>query len=483
MGRGKLSSKAKITVEDWDGQRKTLFAAAGMHAPDLTEAFDYLQGLPARRNLAVAMAQAARDNSTLVQPRGGLPFLEEHAAFLRFIQKDGLADVLPTTIDNLTRLGRWREVESHLNIDPAGLQGFPLLNHGLDRCRLLLEGLRLPVQVRHMGADPGLVAEIALAAGFTGLEGGGISSNLPYLKDKPLSESLASWRYIDRLVGRYAEEGGVPLHRETCGALTGALVPPCLSHSVAILEGLLAAEQGVTHLSLGYGQGGNLVQDVAALRCLAPLAGEYLNRLGCSEVTVTVVFYQWMGGFPQAESQAYGVLAWGAAVAGLAGAHRVITKTPTEATGSPNKEAIASGLMATRQVINMVKDQPLPEFPALKEEMAVIAAETRAILDRVWELGEGNLSAGVEKAFALGILDVPFAASRYNQGRVLPARDCQGAIRLLETGNLPLPEELLELHREKMQARGRREGRQPSYQMVLEDLYAIGKGMLVGQRR
>ena len=55
------------------------------------------------------------------------------------------------------------------------------------------------------------------------------------------------------------------LDREPYGPLTGTLVPPCISHAVAVLEALLAAEQGVKHISVGYGQCGNLVQDIAAI--------------------------------------------------------------------------------------------------------------------------------------------------------------------------------------------------------------------------
>jgi len=117
----------------------------------------------------------------------------------------------------------------------------------------------------------------------------------------------------------------------------------------------------------------------------------------------------------------------------------------------------------------------------LEEEM--ILAETRAILDRVLELGEGDAAVGAVRAFQAGVIDVPFAPSRYNSGKILPARDTTGAVRLSDFGNIPFDETIKEFHRERIAQRGRDEGRDPSFQMVIDDIYAIGKGMLVGRPR
>ena len=102
----------------------------------------------------------------------------------------------------------------------------------------------MPVQVRHGTPDARLLTEIAYAGGFTSYEGGGISYNLPYCKNVPMETTIANWQYVDRLTGLY-EEMGVSINREPYGPLTGTLVPPCISHAVAIIEALLAAEQGV----------------------------------------------------------------------------------------------------------------------------------------------------------------------------------------------------------------------------------------------
>lgn len=451
---------------------------------DLEEALAFHRSLPPEKRFADRMRQAELAGETLAQPRAGVAGLSEHAALLQYLQDEGGADLLPTTIDSYTRQNRYPEaqcgIDESARLGRCMLNGFPAVNYGVKACRTIVESLKVPVQVRHGTPDARLLAEITLAAGFTAFEGGGISYNIPYAKDVPLARSLADWQYVDRLCGWYAERG-CAINREPFGPLTGTLVEPSVSHAVGILEALLAAKQGVKSLTLGYGQCGNLLQDVAAVLTLKELAAEYLRRFGYPGVELTTVFHQWMGGFPQDEARAFGVIGWGAATAALAKATKVIVKTPHEALGVPTKEANAAGIKATRQVLKMLRDQSLSATAEFLEECDLIRRETRAILERTLELGEGDVVQGVIRAFAAGVIDVPFAPSRFNGGRTMPARDDTGAVRFLEFGNLPFDDELKSLHRNKIAARGIREGRNPSFQMVIDDIYAIGKGMLVGR--
>ena len=86
-------------------------------------------------------------------------------------------------------------------------------------------------------------------------------------------------------------------------------------------------------------------------------------------------------------------------------------------------------------------------------------------------------------AFEAGVLDIPFAPSKYNRGLMLPARDNEGAVRMLKPGAIPLSSDLIEFHREKIERRARMENRNVSFQMVIDDIYAVGKGRLVGRPR
>ncbi|MCR4804496.1 MAG: methylaspartate mutase subunit E [Clostridia bacterium] len=449
------------------------------------EAVDYQKQFTGDRRFGDKLIKAKREGRTLIQPRAGVALINEHIELLQFLQDHGEADLLPSTIDSYTRQNRYEDCENGIRVSQqegrSMLNGFPAVNHGVQGCRRVIESLKTPVQVRHGTPDARLLAEITFAGGFTSYEGGGISYNLPYTKNVPMERTIRDWQYVDRLVGEY-EAAGVSINREPYGPLTGTLVPPCISHAAAIIEALLAAEQGVRNITVGFGQGGNLIQDIAAIRTLEELTNEYLKKNGYDDVEVTTVFHQWMGGFPADEAKAFGVISWGSAAAALSKATKVIVKTPHEAAGIPTKEANAEGLRCTKQVISMLADQTITGSH-LEEEKEIIRKETRLIVDKCFELGEGDIAVGVCRAVEAGALDVPFAPCRANAGKMLPARDNDGAIRILEPGNLPFTQEIKDFHKAKIAERAKYEKRDASFQMVIDDVYAISKGRLVGRPR
>ena len=452
---------------------------------DLEEAVAYHKAMPECRKFGKKLLDAKRDGRTLVQPRAGVPVVEEHIKLMRYLESKGEADLLPSTIDSYTRQNRYEEAENgiaeSIRLGRALMNGFPAVNHGVAKCRQVVESVNLPMQVRHGTPDARLLTEITYAGGFTSYEGGGISYNLPYCKNIPMERTIRDWQYVDRLTGLY-EEMGVSINREPYGPLTGTLVPPCISHAAAIIEALLAAEQGVKNITVGYGQCGNLEQDVAAIRTLEELTDEYLHKYGYDDVQVTTVLHQWMGGFPADEAKAFGVISTGALIAALSKATKVIVKTPHEAIGIPTMEANAQGLRATKQVVNMLFEQVLTSA-TLEEEKEIIRRETRCIVDKCFELGNGDIAVGVCRAVEAGVLDVPFAPCRYNAGLMLPCRDNNGAIRILNMGNLPFTQDLKDFHAAKIAERAKAEKRDATFQMVIDDVYAIGKGNLVGRPR
>ena len=452
---------------------------------DLEEAIAHHKAMPESRNFAKKLSDAKKEQRTLIQPRAGVPVVEEHIKLLQYLEKYGEADLLPSTIDSYTRQNRYEEGENgiaeSIRLGRAMMNGFPAVNHGVAKCRQVIESVSVPVQVRHGTPDARLLTEITYAGGFTSYEGGGISYNLPYCKNVPMERTIRDWQYVDRLTGLY-QEMGVTINREPYGPLTGTLVPPCISHAAAIIEALLAAEQGVKSITVGYGQCGNLRQDVAAIRTLEELTEEYLQKYGYGDVEVTTVLHQWMGGFPADEAKAFGVISSGSLIAALSKATKVIVKTPHEAVGIPTMEANAEGLRCTKQVVNMMFEQTL-QSDKVEEEKEIIRQETRCIVDKCFELGNGDIAVGVCRAVESGVLDVPFAPCRYNAGLMLPCRDNNGAIRILNPGNLPFSKDLLDFHAAKINERAQAENRKPSFQRVIDDVYSIGKGRLVGRPR
>jgi methylaspartate mutase epsilon subunit len=453
---------------------------------NLEEALAYQRAIPDAKRFAAAMRAAHGDGRLLAQPRAGVALVDEHIRLLRYLEAEGEADLLPTTVDAYTRQNRYAEaaegVEKSMLAGISMLNGFPLVNHGVEACRQVTESVSKPVQVRHGTPDARLLAEIALAGGFTSFEGGGISYNIPYAKNVSPRKAITDWQYVDRLCGWY-EEHGVSINREPFGPLTGTLVHPAISHSIAILEGLLALEQGVRSITLGYGQGGNLSQDVAALITLPRLAERYFRAAGFSDFECTTVFHQWMGGFPEDESRAFALIAWGTVVACLANADKIIVKSPHEAMGIPTKDANAQGLRATRQIINMLRDQPPLNREAVDLERDVLEREVDCIVGRTLALGGGDPKEGAVAALESGVLDVAFAPSVHVRGKVLPMRDNEGAIRLFHLGEIPFDADLVAFHRQWLEERSKAEGRPVCFQMVTDDIYAVSTGRLVGRPR
>ena len=476
----------KISKEEFNCIREDILSLwpTGKNV-NLEESFKFHKSLPESKIFSVKLIKAKEEGITLIQPRAGVALVDDQITLLTYLQDKGKADLLPTTIDSYTRQNCYEDaqkgiIESIKN-NKSMLNGFPAVNHGVESCRRIINALDTPIQVRHGTPDARLLSEITYAGGFTSFEGGGISYNIPYAKNVPLEKTIKDWQYVDRLTGLYEEEG-ISINREPYGPLTGTLVPPCISHAVAIIESLLAAEQGVKNISVGYGQCGNFIQDIAAIRALEELTNEYLIKEGYEDVVVTTVLHQWMGSFPQDEAKAFSVIALGSTLASLSKATKVIVKTPHEALGVPTMEANAQGLLCTKQILSMLKDQ---EFKTneVDVEKEIIKRETRCIIDKCFEIGENDIALGTIRAFKSGILDIPFAPSVHTLGKLLPARDNHGAIRILNPGKLPFTPELLEFNNKKIEERAKYENRQKSFQMVIDDVYAISKGTLIGRPR
>ncbi|MBY6141082.1 methylaspartate mutase subunit E [Leisingera daeponensis] len=440
------------------------------------------QSLPESKRFSAALAQAHAEGRTLLQPRAGVALLREHTALMNGLSPH--CDLLPTTVDAYTRLNRYEDAQTGIDrsraVGTSLLNGFPAVNHGVDGCATLVDAVDKPIQVRHGTPDARLLAEITLSAGFSSYEGGGISYNIPYAKTVPLQDSIRHWQYCDRLVGRY-EEHGIRINREPFGPLTGTLVPPFVSHVVAIVEGLLALEQGVRCLTLGYGQAGNMVQDIAAMRSLRKLAHHYFQDAGYDDYALSTVFHQWMGGFPEDEAQATAVICLGALAARQARVTKIIVKTPHEASGVPTLEANIAGLRATRQMVNMIADQARPDSADIAEEAEIIEAEVHAVMRRIYRLGRGDVAQGIVLAFEQGVMDVPFAPAQANAGSLIPVRDNRGAVRIFDPGNVPLPKDVLAFHRDKIGERAASEGREASFDMVVDDVRAISASKLIGR--
>jgi len=411
--------------------------------PSILDSVSYVRRLS--KPTAAEVLRAARDAGRVaVQPRCGVGGHAEMLALLRDLEAGAAPDILTITIDSHTRLKRFDSALRSLTANPADLNGYPLVTHGWQRGRELNEAVQAPIEVRHGSPDARILFEYAVASGITSFEGGGISYNLPYSKDVPLATSLRCWQEVDALTGELARLGLV-VDRELFGTLTAVLVPPSISLAISVLEAVAAALEGVRCISISYPQGGNLAQDVAALRAIPLLAQRYLP----DGVEVFAVLHEFMGVFPRERRHAEQLILYGALVARLGGAAKIITKTYHEAFGIPDTQANVDGLRLAALVNTQLLD-----FLTVPEEQ--VAAELEFILEEVAQivepvLAQSDLVTAISDAFASGRLDIPFSASKHAHSEIIPRRDDTGAIRYLAAGDLPLADGVLRRHHRQLE--------------------------------
>lgn len=445
---------------------------------DLEEAIDYHRQLPEQKRMSAVIRKARAEGETVIHPRGGFALIEDHISLLQCLQNEGGADILPTTTDSYTRNERFKQAENGIEESKkrsrSMLNGLPVVNHGVKNVRRVVESVDRPIYLLSGTPFPRLTAETAIAAGISGYLGSGIAYTVSYSKELPIARGIQNYQYVDRLVAYYADKG-VEINREQPGFLTGTLVPPGVSIAVSVLDSLLAAGQGLKYYNVGICQNLTLIQDVAALRVLTEMCQEYLKKFGYDDVFQAAVSYQWMSGFPPDEAQAFSIISLGGVIPVLGNATLVVTKTTHEALGIPTKEANAAGCRATKQAIKCMRGFRLPDCRELELEMEIIRREVRAIVDRALEMGDGDAALAAVRGFKAGVIDVPWSPNLEVANKVMPARDADGAIRYFDHGELPLPGEVLEYHREKLAARATKENRELAIELAIDDVYEMSR--------
>ncbi len=416
---------------------------------DLDEVVAFHQSLPDHKQLAKVMRQADREGRCLTQPRGGVATLAMQQELMEKLDREGLADIVPTTTDSYTRNERFSQAQSgideSLRQGRSMLNGFPLVNYGPKAARQLIEAIDKPAIVLSGTSMPRLTAEVGYAAGYSGFLGSGIAYTASYIKELSVEDGIRNYQYMDRLAALYLEKG-VELHRRQPGFLTGTNIPPCIAIVVCILDALLAAGQGVKNYGLELGQTLHLIQDAVAIDVCREMCQEYLKLKGYADVYTPISSLQWMGAWPYDDAQSAALVTYGGVLAAIGGAVSVTTKTLHEAFGIPTVEANVEGLRITRMAIYLARQIRLKGLPEYEREKDLLQREVRTIVDKVLELGDGDAAVGAVRAFEAGVLDIPWSPNRHVKGRVMPARDAQGYLRILDPAGMPFPREIMEVH-------------------------------------
>jgi methylaspartate mutase epsilon subunit len=411
-----------------------------MTLPNEREVINFLRNAP---NAYQKLSEAKNKKNMLVQPRCGVGHHEEMLEIHRIIYSRSKPDLLSLTIDAHTRLLRLDKVAKVLDLNPKNINGYPLINHGWEKARELVKASKVPIEVRHGSPDGRLLFETSIAAGFTSYEGGGIGYNLPYCRDVKLEDSIRCWQETDALCGDLAKQG-IIIDREFFGTMSGVLMPPSISIVCSLLEALLAAEQGVKSLSLAICQSGNPIQDIAALKALTYLADKYLPK----NTSHFSVFHEFMGVFPQERHNADALIMLGSFVARHGGATKMISKTHQEARGIPTAYANAEGILSASAARSSILDCLLPDTSKIEEEQDLIIIEVESLLEAA--LDSNSIMQGVVNTFHKGLLDIPFSASRSAKSEVIPMRDVNGFIRIMDFGNLAMSSQIKSIHKNKL---------------------------------
>ncbi|MBI4333231.1 MAG: methylaspartate mutase subunit E [Chloroflexi bacterium] len=462
-----LFERRKAVLERWPTGKEV----------DLAEAIEFHRQLPEAKVFARRLASGKKLGRILINPACGHATVEETLEHVKFLEANG-ADSVAVMADTYTRKSRFKEAQAGLEASiKAGrslLNGYPWVNHGVKLSRYLVESTGLPVQGwGFTDEEPMLAAEIGFASGCTRTSSMDVHEAFQHSKNYPVAQRIQNNQYTNRLAAYYSEHGS-PVDIWCCVNLNGYF-PPSLGAALVVLCCLLTAGQGIKNLSYGQAVQCHQVQDVATMQVLRKLVKEYLHGSGHDDVSLSLGSSSWFGAWPADEQECCALAAWIAAINALGGADWVLIKSIEEAVGITTKEGNGKTIRITRRIFEALKNQRVPEGGELTEEREMIELETRAIVDRVIELGDGDVAVGELRAVERGVLDAPFTPWIHAARKVLPVRDRTGAMRYLDHGNLPFTREIIDYHRRKIAEREKVEGRKAGIQMLIEDVTSLSR--------
>jgi methylaspartate mutase epsilon subunit len=214
----------------------------------------------------------------------------------------------------------------------------------------------------------------------------------------------------------------------------------------------------------------NMIQDIAMIRVTERLCNEYCARFGHKDITFITGGFPFLGAWPARADEANAMIAWNAIITIMGGFTGVILKCQDEAFATPTKEGMAKSVRLARHLITLMGNQRIAESEKLKREEAMIEMEVRAVMEKCLDAGGGDMAIGMCKGVEAGWIDTMLTPWKYNKGNVVVVRDAENAVRYFDSGNIPLPEEVKEYHKEKLAERERKEGRKLAFDAVVKDL-------------
>ena len=471
-----IKNKRLDDIEFQKERKKVLAEWPTGREVDIEEAVEFHKSLAPSKNAPMRILEAKEKGEILPWVGGGLLLLDQHVELLKYAQDVGGAKFLSTHVDSSTRrhdfegVERW--IKESVKTGKSQLNGVPVVNYGVAAVRKIIQAIDVPMRLAVGAPDLRIIWEIGIAGGFS--EGGrdALSAFGDFTGRVTLETALRNQQYVWRLFGLYQEKG-VPIYfmpssfGETSVAVAGA-----------VTQALIAAEQGVKYMGPNYELVGSLVQDVACTSTLLKLCREYLDRFGYSDVQIwSETGYSLP--MPTDTSKAYAVIGFNCLIGWLTGATVVGFKTVAEGKMICSKEELAESHKCANAFLNLIKDQKVKlDKETLNTESSFIEMEARLILDRIYDLGEGDWAVGIVRAVEAGVIDASFSANRAVHRKVLTARDNECALRWLDCGDLPFTKEIMGFHKGKLAERKNKLGQEVDFDIIAADITAMSEGFL-----
>lgn len=449
----------------------------GKQIADLNECFAAAKELSVGlgRNYALHNKKARDLNIHNIQPQFGQATTDFMINGMQYVEQN--SPMIPTGAwnifsDSYTRKNNYKMAQEGIERSIAEgvtmLNGWPIVNFGVEEARRIKRAIKSPMSLNSTDADGRLASEIALAAGWNACNCRSLTEVLSHCKTVTLDEEIRINQYETRLAAMYHEHG-VPQSPHISCNLTG--YDSCGFKSfVMVAQSLLGAEQGLKQIYLEFGINMNLVQDNAMMRVTKRLCEEYCAKAGYTDIDFIVNTNMFQGAFPPKREEVHAMMSLAVAIGILNGASNLIVKCEDEAWATPSKEGMAASVCLARHMERLLGDLRLPYSDEVKEEEHYLELEVRAMMDHMLELGDGDIALGLCRGVDLGWVDTMVSPWRYNKGKVRIMRDSSNAMRYLDTGDMPLPEEVKEYHRMKLESRAKKEGRPCDFQMCVDDL-------------
>ncbi|SHI21692.1 Glutamate mutase subunit E /glutamate mutase subunit S [Sporobacter termitidis DSM 10068] len=452
---------------------------------DIDEAVEYHKKMPDSKNFTKALAKYKAEGKIGLFPRSGVPVVEDEIKLLQGLNAVGVR-LFPFTTDSYTRNLQLdkaqRGLEESIRTGKNKINGYPIINHGVKTTRRVVESCEGAFDPRSSRVANSFVGEIAFASGMTAMPNSFFGWIGGYDKKATPEECIETAQYLGRLIGLYAEKG-VIISTDTHGWLPNGVIPMYVNIATQIIEALISAGQGTKSIVPLMNFQGNIAQDVAEIRICEKLFRKYLDKFGFTDTIIPGVIgnQSSLFPFPQDLGNAFGYINFVAMEAAMTDLAACSVKTIDEALGVPSIESHMQTYASAGWIFNVVRQQKfMADTPAIAQEMRMTELAVSAILDKVLEMGEGDVAVGVVKAIEAGVLDSPFSINIYPRDLCMGARDLEGACRYIDYGNLPIPEEVRKYNDEKIREREKFEGVRLGFKGSMADFWCLSQGKIIG---